>query len=241
MSKVERSSDLQERYGAVLLTCAILGGIAFVIGLLMVIYNSMFFVLAWMLLVGGLLAEITALMMLLKIRQTGQSSVPVICPFCDYRNLLLAAPTADFTCQSCARSVPIDDYGDVMPVEQVRCSYCNALNFYSAKSVGLLCEECGREIPLAVSDEVAAHSTTRSYAFVEDHESYRLILQTGGTKEEEMIPCLQQMLALNRNQVKDLLSEAPTILLEGIPKKKAELLSAQIAVHGGSASYEVIR
>ncbi|MFX9012007.1 hypothetical protein ABTN18_19845, partial [Acinetobacter baumannii] len=56
-----------------------------------------------------------------------------------------------------------------------------------------------------------------------------------GPKTEEMIDCLQHMLALNRNQVKQMFDELPVTLLTGIPKKKAELLSAQISSHGGTA------
>ena len=47
------------------------------------------------------------------------------------------------------------------------------------------------------------------------------------------------MLAMNRNQVKQMLEEAPVVLLTGIPKKKAELLKAQIEMHHGKADTRV--
>ena len=50
-----------------------------------------------------------------------------------------------------------------------------------------------------------------------------------------MIPTLQKMLALNRNQIKDIIDRTPAILLQGVPKMKAELLAAEIKAKGGVA------
>jgi hypothetical protein len=43
------------------------------------------------------------------------------------------------------------------------------------------------------------------------------------------------MLALNRNQVKQMLEELPVTLLTGIPRRKAEMLKAQLTIHDGIA------
>jgi 4'-phosphopantetheinyl transferase EntD len=43
------------------------------------------------------------------------------------------------------------------------------------------------------------------------------------------------MLALNRNQVKQMLEEVPITLLTGIPRMKAEMLQAQLAAHQAHA------
>lgn len=163
--------------------------------------------------------------------------VKLECPFCQTMNELTAHPDDDFRCTHCNREVPILD-GNILPVFQVRCGYCNHLNYYSEKSTGLICEECDRAIPLATGDQSPVKKTLEAFTVHDDNQPYDLVLETA-PKSEEMISTLQQMLALNRNQVKDLLEDLPQVLLTGIPKKKAELLSAQISVHKGSASTKV--
>lgn len=159
------------------------------------------------------------------------------CPFCEKTNVLTAAPQSDFRCTHCNRDVPVEN-GVVLRVYQVRCGYCNTLNYYSDKSTGLICESCDREIPIATDEETTAKKVFESYTIHDDNQPYDLIL-TAAPKSDEMIACLQQMLALNRNQVKDIIEDLPQTLLTGIPKKKAELLTAQIAVHKGRAESKV--
>lgn len=162
------------------------------------------------------------------------SSFAVVCPFCEERNLLTEQPMADFRCSKCNREVPVAENGDIMEVFQVRCGYCNTLNYYSDKSTGLICEECDREIPIATDTETTAKKVFESYTVHDDDHPYDLIL-TEAPQSDDMIRCLQTMLALNRNQVKDILDDLPQTLLQGIPKKKAELLTAQISMHKGVA------
>jgi hypothetical protein len=157
------------------------------------------------------------------------------CPFCKAQNALDGAPEADFLCAECHRLIPVED-GQVIPVEQVRCGYCNALNYYSAKTDVLLCESCNHEIPIAREEGyVPKKQLAAGFAVEEDDRPYELILVAHGNKNEELIDCLQHMLALNRNQVKQMLTELPVTLLTGIPKKKAELLRAQLSIHDGAA------
>lgn len=165
-------------------------------------------------------------------------SFDVKCCYCNEINKLAEPATKDFTCRACFRLVPVQD-GKVLPVSQVRCGFCNELAYYSSKTEVLLCESCNHEIPIATESGTVRHS---SFAVKDDDRPYelRLIAHPPGAKEEELIPVLQQMLALNRNQVKQILGELPAVLLTGIPKKKAEMLTAQIQAHGGTAEYSPI-
>ena len=61
-----------------------------------------------------------------------------------------------------------------------------------------------------------------------------------GHKTEEVINTLQHMLALNRNQVKAMLEDLPVTLLTGIPRKKAEMLKAQLATHDAAADFRPV-
>ncbi len=159
----------------------------------------------------------------------------VTCPFCQAKNTFTEQPMEDVRCNSCNREVPILN-GQILKVFQVRCGYCNTLNWYSEKSTGLICEECDREIPISTDDEHAPSKAFHAFTRHDDDAPYNLVLIDPGPKHEEIIPVLQKMLALNRNQVKDIMDEVPVVLLQGVPKKKAELMAAQIQAHGGRAN-----
>lgn len=159
----------------------------------------------------------------------------VVCPYCQYPNKLTDPPTVDFTCQGCYRLIPVQD-GRILRVSQVRCGFCNALNYYSEKTEVLLCEDCNREIPISQDESRAPRHI--AFARRDDDSMYELVLvSNGGHKTEELISALQHMLALNRNQVKDMLSQLPVTLLTGIPRMKAEMLQAQLTANDAVSEF----
>lgn len=163
---------------------------------------------------------------------------PIGCPFCEAVNEVVGDPGQDFACISCHRMIPIKE-GAVLPVSQVRCGFCNELNYYSEKTEALLCEKCNHEIPISLADGSLSKKVIPSiYAVVDDEAYYELMLVGQGHKEEELIHALQQMLALNRNQVKQMLTELPVTLLTGITRKKAELLKAQLSLYDGEVEFK---
>jgi len=161
------------------------------------------------------------------------SSLDIICPYCESKVSLCDVPDRDVSCRNCLRMIPIVD-GKPIRVTKVRCGYCNALNYYSDKSIGLLCEECNHEIPIARADGQTAQSR---FAVVDDDRLYELRLVAFEHVTEDLVSSLQQALALNRGQVKQMLEELPVTLLTGIPKRKAEMLSVQLTNHGASCQY----
>jgi hypothetical protein len=161
---------------------------------------------------------------------------PVTCPFCQTVNEMVGSPDDDFPCANCHRMIPIKD-SMVLEVYQVRCGYCNELNYYSDKTEALLCERCNHEIPIAREEDGPKKAIPLGFAVVDDEALYELVLTGAGHKEEELIHTLQQMLALNRNQVKQMLTELPVTLLTGINRRKAEMLKAQINIHDGEVEY----
>ncbi|CAN5477600.1 hypothetical protein BH11ARM1_BH11ARM1_07510 [soil metagenome] len=186
--------------------------------------------LAVVLMIIGLVLCGVAIRSMVQVRKV--VGIPVNCPFCEFVNELLERADQDFSCTQCSRMIPIDANGDVMPVQQVRCGYCNELNFYSEKTGALLCEECNHEIPIAGDDNAPKKSIPKAYMVIDDESLYELILLSRGKhKEEELINALQHMLALNRNQVKQMLDELPVTVLTGITRKKAEMLKAQLSMY----------
>lgn len=234
MSEVQRSMDVvEERSGRAL--ASIIGGVvALAIGAAFFTYGakplgSVLGVIGLGLLGYGIYESI-------KARQVG--GVTLECPYCKGKNLLTAQPTHDFACRNCNRMVPVEN-GVMLEVNQVRCGYCNALNFWSARSFGLICEECDREIPIAGLE--GGRKRIEQFAVRDDQGTYELVLVSFERMSEDLITCLQHMLALNRNQVKDILVNLPQPLLQGIPRKKAELLTAQLGMHGAKAEFREIQ
>jgi hypothetical protein len=158
------------------------------------------------------------------------------CPYCDHEIEFTAKPTEDFVCDKCHRRVPVLD-GKILDVTGVRCGYCGALNYMSEKTEVLICEDCDREIPLLDAATGEVRHAPRGFARVDDEYLYALSLTGVGRDREAMIVSLQHMLALNRNQVKDLLEELPATLLTGINRRKAEMLKAQLEASGGDAEF----
>lgn len=241
MRQIQRSSDAVEIHSEQAISYAV-GGIAglLVAGLLFYYRGSteMFVPLAiviTILSIGSLSYGASCALQIRKVQ-----TVNVVCPYCQKSNHLTEIPNGDFTCNKCFRLIPVID-GEAIAVSQVRCGFCNELNFYSSKTEVLLCESCNHEIPISRVDGQPSTKTASLYAAQnEDTDLYELVLIAHGMKTEGLVECLQKMLALNRNQVKQMLSELPVTLLTGIPKRKAEMLRAQISVHDGAADFHPV-
>lgn len=230
----ERASSIKEQYMTRGLFTVIPSVLLIGFGAMFMYYNPLWTALGWVMIGIGAIIGGYGVMQFVKAGRV--SSVQIRCPFCGNANSFVEHPYDPVRCEGCQRQIPIVE-GQVLRVAEVRCGFCNAINFYSEKSIGLLCEQCEREIPISVDDSVFASRTMQEYSRQDDMGTYDLVLIDGGTKQQEVIEVLQQMLALNRNQVKQILDETPTTLLQGIPKKKAELLSQQLISHGARAEY----
>jgi ribosomal protein L7/L12 len=234
MPRVQRLSDLLEVHAEYALYYGFGGLLGLGLGGTLIYYqgdSAMFKPLGTILLLIGLVLVGYAVRSVWVVKDV--TGVQVTCPFCQTVNELLKKPEGDFPCEKCARMVPISA-GEVMEVHQVRCGFCNELNYYSDKTEALLCENCNHEIPIATSGDAPAKSIPKAYMVVDDESLYELILTDKGRKEEEVIGTLQHMLALNRNQVKQMLEELPITILTGITRKKAEILKTQLTMHDAS-------
>src|ERR1044071_3414666 len=105
--------------------------------------------LAWTLMVAGVAMFLFAMYCALQVRKV--TGYRVKCPYCNAKNVLTEPPNEDFLCASCNRQIPVAE-GQVLPVFQVRCGYCNELNFYNAKTEVLICEKCDHEIPITTEE-----------------------------------------------------------------------------------------
>lgn len=234
----QRSSDIVEQFGMKAIVAGIGGVLFLAVGILFWLYRGGGATgpLAIILILIGLGLLAYAIYEAMQIRKV--ASFVAECSYCHHKNRLSEAVSKDFLCAACYRMVPVQD-GRILKVQQVRCGFCNELNYYSERNQVLLCESCNHEIPLATDgDGPQKHSV---FAVKEDNALYELVL-TGhdGHHTEDLIQCLQSMLALNRNHVKQMFEETPVVLLSGIPRMKAELLQAQLATHGGFAEFRAL-
>lgn len=234
----ERKSDILEGFGEKGVSFGVGGFVAVAASLVLFKYRGDGYLvgLAWVLLIGGIAAMVYAIAQVFQARKV--TGLSIECVYCHAMNEFTAFPDDDFRCASCNRLIPVLD-GKILEVLQVRCGYCNTLNYYSEKNEVLICEECDHEIPLASSDGTVKH-VMRAYAVTDDDRLYELVLTGTGHKNEELIASLQHTLALNRNQVKQMLGELPVTILTGITRKKAEMLSAQLSLHEGATEMRPI-
>lgn len=237
MPRVQRASDVIEIHSERAIYYGV-PGLAFAIASGLLLYyrgqSQMFVPLGYLCGVFATVGIVGALYTGLQTRKV--VGKPVQCPFCEKVNELIGDPDEDFNCVKCNRMIPIQD-GKVLSVSQVRCGFCNELNYFSEKTEALLCEKCNREIPIARDDNSPKKVIPSGFAVVDDEAYYELVLTGQGHKEEELINALQHMLALNRNQVKQMLSELPVTLLTGITRRKAEMLKAQLSIYEGEVEF----
>ena len=237
MNEPTRSSDIKEILAAQ--SVFFIGGAILLIGFgaIFIIFrgDGYFVPLGWILTTLGLICLVIGIWGLLQTRKV--KSFDVTCPYCSSLNTLTEPPQIDFRCISCSRMIPIEG-GKVMPVKQVRCGFCQALNYYCDKTEVLICEECNHEIPILQDEEGRSRKQIpKAFQMVDDDALYELTLMDPGKNIEDLISALQHMLALNRNQVKEMLETLPVNLLQGINRKKAEILKAQLTVHGAIAEF----
>lgn len=241
MEKPTRSSDVVEVHSEHALAFGLGGVVALALGGLLLKYqgDGWFVGMAWVLVAAGVGAVVYGIYCATQIRKV--HSVALECCYCKHVNRLIENPTTDFSCTECHRMIPVAADGRILPVSQVRCGFCNELNFYNEKTEVLICETCDHEIPIAQEDgRTPTKHVPRGYAITEDDRLYELILIAYGPKTEELISALQHMLALNRNQVKQMLTELPVTLLTGITRKKAEMLQAQLSIHEGASDFRPV-
>jgi hypothetical protein len=169
----QRSSDIVEQFGVKAISSAVGGIVVLLLGLVL-----------WFNRGGGVLAPLAIILMVigaallayaiyetLQIRKV--ASYTAECSYCKHKNRLSAPVSQDFLCAACYRMVPVQD-GRILHVDQVRCGFCNELNYYSERNQVLLCESCNHEIPLSRGDDAPQRHSV--FAVKEDHSLYELIL-----------------------------------------------------------------
>lgn len=132
---VETNTSQAVMAGGVAVLCLILGGLF--------VYYGTLAIAGWLLIAIAVGCIVFAIVRLVQNKQ-----VPITrmgCPYCQFQNSLTEKPEKDFMCRSCGRLVPIEN-GIVMPIYRVNCEHCTKENFFSKRTIKLICEDCGKEV-----------------------------------------------------------------------------------------------
>ncbi len=238
VQEIERSGNLREKTTQKAIMAGVPGLILLAVGFVMVFLypGQTFRGLAFVIFFAGIAGTVLSIYFFTRMRLITEFSIK--CPFCSGKNTFLQSPQSDVRCVSCDREIPIVQ-GRILPVEEVRCGFCNALNFYNEKTVGLFCESCGRVIPISVGEGEEGMMYLEKFGLQDDDGKYDIWLGEDVQNREVLIGELQRLLATNRNVVKELLENTPVKILEGLPRRKAERIAKDIMDAGGYAEVEL--
>src|SRR5476651_2541183 len=175
MPRVPRASDVIEILAERSLMIGIAGLSSLAIGALLIRYKGQGYLsgLITVLFAVGAIGVCLSTYFAFQVRKVTTHDIK--CPFCEDSNVLVDAPGEDFPCVKCNRMIPIIE-GKTIPVAQVRCGYCNELNFYSQKTEVLLCEKCNHEIPISVDENGPKKKIPASFVVTDDEALYELQL-----------------------------------------------------------------
>ncbi len=144
MSEPSRATDIVEQNTSQALMAGIVAIICLILGIVFVAYGTL--AIAGYLLIG--IAVGCLGFAVVRIVQNKQIPVEKLtCPYCQFSNALTGKPEKDVMCRSCQRMIPIEN-GIVLPTYRIKCEHCQTENFFSKRSLKLICEDCGKEINL---------------------------------------------------------------------------------------------
>ena len=224
----QRSSDVVETYVARALGTGALALVLLGTGAVMFFYrgDSGLALAVVLLAIGGLLLAYS-LFNLAKTRSVG--SFKLVCPMCGVKNGFESMPERNVTCVQCHRTIPIEN-GKILPLRQISCGACHESNWYSDHTKILICESCGREIAIARPGQ----ETGSMYAVQDDARPYELVLIAYEPGHDDLADALQELLGLNRAQIRAILSDLPSVILTNVPRQKAEIVRGELTQTGAA-------
>lgn len=195
------------------------GCVGVILGLLAFRYVPTYMVVGAVFMIAGAVGFAVAAF---KFYQTTQvPSFTLTCPYCARSQVFTAPPMDDVSCGDCNRLIHLED-GRILPVVEIDCPHCHAVNYYSKKTRRLFCESCSKEIPLPQLATASQNAALQQA--MEDTRDYEVVLVASGGHPEQVLDALQRLLSLTRPQVKKTLETLPAALFSGIKRHRAELI-----------------
>lgn len=167
------------------------------------------------------------------------ASVNFPCPYCDSEMRFPAAPTDDFDCEFCNRTVHFQN-GKPVPVQTVQCRSCRTEHRVAVNVQRYVCDNCNRPLQLAWarnSRDVGITDTAED-AMLQNYDV--LLIAYDRRRENELAFKIQNLLVVNMNEARRLMasvsSQTPLIVGHDVPQRKAEAIRRQLLDLGATAT-----
>lgn len=169
-------------------------------------------------------------------------TVAFTCPYCEKDTLFPVAPTQDFDCDHCDRTVHFFD-GEPVPVRNVICSACRAEHRVAVNVAHYICDSCNR--PLRLTPEPKYQSAVVSVHVPEPVDTMLqnydvLLVGVDRRKENEVAFKLQNILMTNLNEARRLMGTAstrtPLIIGYDLSQRKADAVRRQLQELGATVT-----
>jgi hypothetical protein len=165
------------------------------------------------------------------------AGVDFTCPYCDKVMKLVTAPSDDFECEHCSRTIHMQN-GTHVQVREVTCQACRSSHRVAITSQHYICDNCNRPLKLAwVKDEPKTGTGERGDMM----QNYDVLLIAFDRRHEnELAFKLQNLLVCNLNEARKQLATAsaqtPLTVAHDVPQRKAEAVRRQLQELGGTAT-----
>ncbi|MCC6687113.1 MAG: hypothetical protein IT205_09005 [Fimbriimonadaceae bacterium] len=144
MDQPTRADDVVEQNTSQAVIAGVLAALCLILGIVFIAYGSLSLA-GWVLVTIGLALTVFAAFRLIQNKQIPIEKLG--CPYCQFQNTLTAKPEKDIMCRSCGRMIPIEN-GVILPTYHIKCKECGKDNFFSRRTIKLICEDCGKEVNL---------------------------------------------------------------------------------------------
>jgi transposase-like protein len=171
-------------------------------------------------------------------------AVSMPCPYCDREMQFPTAPTEDFDCEFCNRTVHFEN-GKPIPVQIVVCRACRAEHRVAINVQRYTCDKCNRPLQLAwVRDtRQVGISDTAEDAMLQNYDV--MLVAYDRRRENELAFKIQNLMVTNLNEARRLMgtvsSQTPLVVGYDLPQRKAEAIRRQLQELGATATMRPTR
>jgi hypothetical protein len=189
---------------------------------------------------AGAVIVVVAVYRCLDVRKL--SRIPFTCPYCDNINYFPEAPTEDFDCDTCDRTVHFQDSKPI-PVRTVACGSCGTDHRVAVNVLNYTCDRCNRPLKLRPDSAYRTTALPQREALAQDDvlQNYDVLLVgIDKRRENEIAFKLQNLLLTNLPEARRLMSTAsnktPLVVGYELPQRKAEAVRRSLQDLGASVT-----
>lgn len=180
------------------------------------------------------------------------------CPYCSINNQLLHAPTEDFDCEHCRRTIRFEN-GRLAPILTITCSACGTEHRVSAKAERCVCDKCNAVIQMQsqyqpvygmtpsagpLKGPSIAPPSPKAGVILGDPNQNVSITDYDRTREQQVASVLQRELGVDLNEARRLLGtitdRTPLIVAYDVSSDAAGTLRKQFERLGATVHVRAV-